>query len=77
MGYIEPLEFAGLGLLAIAFVSISSPDDGMRKLGYEALGNFKDCLEVITFFYQHSFSLHMFSRIFLLQALGPHVISGQ
>lgn len=55
MGYIEPLEFAGLGLLAVAFVSISSPDDGIRKLGYEALGSFKDCLEVITFFHSSAF----------------------
>ncbi|THG23194.1 hypothetical protein TEA_016036 [Camellia sinensis var. sinensis] len=45
MGYIEPMEFASLGLLAIAFVSISSPHDGMRKLGYEALGRFKTALE--------------------------------
>ncbi|GMP26056.1 hypothetical protein CsSME_00002651 [Camellia sinensis var. sinensis] len=45
MGYIEPMEFASLGLLAIAFVSISSPHDEMRKLGYEALGSFKTALE--------------------------------
>ncbi|CAL5417887.1 unnamed protein product [Camellia sinensis] len=45
MGYIEPMEFASLGLLAIAFVSISSPHDEMRKLGYEALGRFKTALE--------------------------------
>ncbi|XP_059628326.1 uncharacterized protein LOC132271080 [Cornus florida] len=45
MGYIEPVEFASLGLLAVAFVSISSPDDGMRKLGYEALGRFKIATE--------------------------------
>ncbi|XAR52354.1 hypothetical protein NMG60_11020377 [Bertholletia excelsa] len=45
MGYIEPMEFASLGLLAIAFVSISSPDDEVRKLGYEALGRFKTALE--------------------------------
>ncbi|GLT56603.1 hypothetical protein SLA2020_296340 [Shorea laevis] len=43
--YIEPAEFAGLGLLAIAFVSMSSPDLGMRKLGYETLGRFKSHLE--------------------------------
>lgn len=47
MGYIEPVEFASLGLLAIAFVSISSPHDEMRKLGYEALGGFKSALEVV------------------------------
>ncbi|KAA8534396.1 hypothetical protein F0562_031913 [Nyssa sinensis] len=45
MGYIEPLEFASLGLLAVAFVSISSPDNEMRKLGYEVLGRFKTALE--------------------------------
>ncbi|KAJ4980420.1 hypothetical protein NE237_031257 [Protea cynaroides] len=45
MGYIEPMEFAALGLLGIAFVSISSPDEGMRKLGYEVLGRFKNTLE--------------------------------
>ncbi|KAL5804145.1 hypothetical protein ACOSQ3_030945 [Xanthoceras sorbifolium] len=44
-GYIEPVEFAGLGLLAVAFVSMASPDVGMRKLGYETLGRFKDALE--------------------------------
>ncbi|KAK2639656.1 hypothetical protein Ddye_027451 [Dipteronia dyeriana] len=46
LGYIEPVEFAGLGLLAVAFVSMASPDDGIRKLGYEALGRFKDALEM-------------------------------
>ncbi|KAL6012007.1 hypothetical protein ACLOJK_002478 [Asimina triloba] len=45
MGYIKPLEFAGLGLLAVAFVSLSSPDEGIRKLGYEVLGRFKKSLE--------------------------------
>ncbi|GFZ14740.1 hypothetical protein Acr_24g0009300 [Actinidia rufa] len=50
MGYVEPIEFASLGLLAIAFVSISSPDDEMRKLGYEALGRFKTALEVLLSF---------------------------
>ncbi|XP_055805226.1 uncharacterized protein LOC129874030 isoform X2 [Solanum dulcamara] len=45
MGFIEPLEFASLGLLAITVVSISSPDDDMRKLGYEVLGRFKSALE--------------------------------
>ncbi|XP_043690978.1 uncharacterized protein LOC122641755 isoform X2 [Telopea speciosissima] len=45
MGYIEPMEFAALGLLGIAFVSITSPDEGMRKLGYEVLGRFKSALE--------------------------------
>ncbi|XP_059294589.1 uncharacterized protein LOC132047580 [Lycium ferocissimum] len=45
MGFIEPLEFASLGLLAITVVSISSPDDDTRKLGYEVLGRFKSALE--------------------------------
>ncbi|KAK4430933.1 WUSCHEL-related homeobox 2 [Sesamum alatum] len=45
MSYIEPIEFASLGLLAVTFVSISSPDDDMRKLGYEALAKFKSALE--------------------------------
>ncbi|XP_073041195.1 uncharacterized protein [Primulina eburnea] len=45
VGYIESIEFASLGLLAITFVSMSSPDDNMRKLGYEALAKFKDALE--------------------------------
>ncbi|EXB50294.1 hypothetical protein L484_017832 [Morus notabilis] len=45
VGYIEPMEFAGLGLLAIAFVSMSSPDEGIRKLAYSTLGKFKDTLE--------------------------------
>lgn len=45
MDYIEPVEFAGLGLLAVAFVSLSSPDEGIRKLGYEALGRLKNALE--------------------------------
>lgn len=49
MDYIEPAEFAGLGLLAVAFVSVSSADVGMRKLGYETLGRFKNALEVIFF----------------------------
>ncbi|XP_068638772.1 uncharacterized protein [Aristolochia californica] len=45
MSYLEPIEFVGLGLLAVAFVSISSPDEEMRKLGYEVLGRFKEALE--------------------------------
>lgn len=46
-GYIEPLEFAGSGLLAIAFVSMSSPDDGIRRMAYSILGKFKNALEVM------------------------------
>ncbi|KAG0487245.1 hypothetical protein HPP92_009340 [Vanilla planifolia] len=45
MGYLEPVEFARLGLLAVTFASISSPDEVVRKLGYECLGRFKNCLE--------------------------------
>ncbi|KAF5728208.1 hypothetical protein HS088_TW21G00353 [Tripterygium wilfordii] len=44
-GYIEVAEFASLGLLAVAFVSMSSPYVGMRKLGYEALGRLNEALE--------------------------------
>ncbi|CDY29264.1 BnaC01g19160D [Brassica napus] len=47
VGYIEPLEFASLGLLAVAFVSMSSADLGMRKLAYDTLKMFLDVLEVI------------------------------
>ncbi|CAL4912422.1 unnamed protein product [Urochloa decumbens] len=45
MGYIEPAEFAQLGLLAITLVSIASPDQELRMLGYECLGAFKKSLE--------------------------------
>ncbi|XP_050368197.1 uncharacterized protein LOC126786419 [Argentina anserina] len=44
-GYIEPLEFAGLGLLAIAFMSISSPNEKIRSLGYETLETLQDALK--------------------------------
>nr|POE84371.1 hypothetical protein CFP56_67226 [Quercus suber] len=47
LGYIEPLEFAGLGLLAVAFVSLSSSDERIRKLGYEALAIFEHAMEVV------------------------------
>lgn len=46
IGFIEPIEFAQLGLLAVAFVSISSVDEELRKLGYEVLGRYKLSLEV-------------------------------
>ena len=46
MEYIEPLEFASLGLLAITFISLSSPDADTRKLGYEAVVRFKSAVEV-------------------------------
>lgn len=53
MRYIEALEFATLGLLAITLVSLSSVDDRLRKLGYETLGALKDALEVILMFFLH------------------------
>jgi len=46
MGYLDPVEFAGVGLLAMALVSVASPEDGVRKLGYEVLGRLKDALDV-------------------------------
>ncbi|XP_008458089.1 uncharacterized protein LOC103497624 isoform X3 [Cucumis melo] len=45
MGYIEALEFATLGLLAVAFVSLSSANDKLRKLGYGTLGALKNTVE--------------------------------
>ncbi|KAL9254329.1 Nucleolar pre-ribosomal-associated protein 1-like protein [Drosera capensis] len=45
MDFLDSVEFAGLGLLAIALMSISSPDDNIRKLGYEVIGKFMDGLE--------------------------------
>ncbi|XP_028799422.1 uncharacterized protein LOC114754765 isoform X2 [Neltuma alba] len=44
-GLVEPVDFATLRLLAIAFVSMSSPYLGIRKLAYETLGIFKNALE--------------------------------
>ncbi|XP_050217080.1 uncharacterized protein LOC126667967 [Mercurialis annua] len=46
MGHIEPLEFACLGLLAVAFISMSSFDIEIRKLGDACLAKFKDALEI-------------------------------
>ncbi|KAL5097682.1 hypothetical protein RYX36_002009 [Vicia faba] len=43
--YIEPVEFAGSGLLAIAFVSMSSADHGIQRLAYDTLVIFKNVLE--------------------------------
>ncbi|KAL5081818.1 hypothetical protein RYX36_010239 [Vicia faba] len=43
--YIEPVEFVGSGLLAIAFVSMSSTDHGIRRLAYDTLVIFKNVLE--------------------------------
>ncbi|KAF8052739.1 hypothetical protein N665_1514s0011 [Sinapis alba] len=48
VGYIEPLEFASLGLLAVVFVSMSSADLGIRKLAYDTLKMFLDVLESCT-----------------------------
>ncbi|KAL9232151.1 hypothetical protein vseg_007290 [Gypsophila vaccaria] len=45
MGYLDPVEFVSLGLLAVALVSIASVVDGIRKLGYEVLGRFSDALK--------------------------------
>ncbi|KAJ0657662.1 putative nucleolar pre-ribosomal-associated protein [Helianthus annuus] len=42
MNYIEPVEYASLGLLAVAFVSLSSPDDDIRKIGYKVLVEFSE-----------------------------------
>ena len=39
------MEFARLGLLGLAFVSISSPNERIRKLAYEILGRYKTNLE--------------------------------
>lgn len=46
VSYIEPMEFASLGLLSIAFVSMSSPDEAIRRLAYNTLEKFKNALEV-------------------------------
>lgn len=54
MDYIEPVEFASLGLLGVAFVSLSSPDDEMRKLGYKVLAVFRNVLEVSNACYYYS-----------------------
>ncbi|OAY74978.1 Nucleolar pre-ribosomal-associated protein 1 [Ananas comosus] len=45
MDYIEPVEFARIGLLAVTLISISSPNEEQRKLGYVSLGRFKQALE--------------------------------
>lgn len=47
MGFLDPVEFAGLGLLAIALVSMGSPEDGIRKMAYEVVVRFKVALMVI------------------------------
>ncbi|XP_056167551.1 uncharacterized protein LOC130134424 isoform X1 [Syzygium oleosum] len=45
IGFIDPVEFAGLGLLAVAFSCLSSLDDGIRRLAYQTLASFKIALE--------------------------------
>ncbi|KAI5383760.1 hypothetical protein KIW84_070932 [Lathyrus oleraceus] len=42
---IVPVVFAGSGLLAIALVSMSSPDQGIRRLAYDTLLRYKNALE--------------------------------
>lgn len=69
VGFIEPVEFAGLGLLAVAFVSISSPHVGMRKLGYESLERFKNELKVMLMR-----ACGCFCIIIVLQYIGSSVI---
>lgn len=48
MKYIEPVEYANLGLLAVAFVSLSSPDVDIRKLGYKVVEVLKGALEEVS-----------------------------
>ena len=35
------MEFARFGLLGLAFVSISSPNERIQKLAYDVLGRYK------------------------------------
>ncbi|CAD6259532.1 unnamed protein product [Miscanthus lutarioriparius] len=73
MGYIEPAEFARLGLLAITLVSIASPDHELRMLGYECLGTFKKSLESIPLFptLLQSSSVHFKAeRLWMLRLLS-------
>lgn len=58
MDYIDPLEFASLGLLAVTFISLSSPDAVTRKLGYEAVVRFKSSVEVEVLGFSNIFSCH-------------------
>lgn len=67
-GFIEPLEFAGLGLLAIAFMSISSPSDKIRSLGYETLGTLQDVLKVMMCFIYFP-DLYLFSVYICMQTI--------
>lgn len=84
MGYFEPLEFASFGLLAVAFVSISAPDDEIRKLGYEALGRFKNALEVVVSILMSplvvcviNFTPSLFLILIILVLLNGSTLSGK
>ncbi|XP_057843357.2 uncharacterized protein LOC131052770 isoform X2 [Cryptomeria japonica] len=43
--YIDPMDFSRLGLLGLAFASLSSPNESMRKLAYAVLGRYTQNLE--------------------------------
>ena len=45
-GCIDTEEFVCLGLLALAVTSLSSSEEGMRKLGYKILAKYLASLEV-------------------------------
>jgi hypothetical protein len=45
-GCIDTEEFVCLGLLALAITSLSSSEEGMRKLGYKILAKYLASLEV-------------------------------
>lgn len=70
MGYIEPIEFCRLGLLAVTLVSISSPDDELRKLGYESLAMFKTSLEVTKIFIPYLYYVISMTSVPVTRALN-------
>lgn len=45
-GCIDTEEFVSLGFLAMAITSVSSSEEGMRKLGYKILAKYMASLEV-------------------------------
>lgn len=45
-GCIDTEEFVCLGFLAVAMTSLSSSEEGMRKLGYKILAKYISSLEV-------------------------------
>jgi nucleolar pre-ribosomal-associated protein 1 len=49
IGCINPEEFVQLGLLAMAFASVSSAEESMRKAGYDLLAKYYTLLKVRTF----------------------------